>query len=380
MAEFYNSKSLLSGRAAPEFNVDAMLKGAQAIQKSFSSPYEDELLANKLAEARAKEQHALDREKIIDARYDADKQERLDDKNRLLQKDYNTANAMSAIYNPDQYQQGRMIAEQKSIEDSITNLSPDEQIIARAEIAKNYNPEISAKGWTDIALNQSNVDVGKIADLRMDMAKQKIQQEQFEENKRLQREANAISAQSRTDNLKLKQRELDIQEGKLKAPTKEDVKAAQEREGLRDLFTQNQLPWESTLTNKQLENRLKDYQESTKDKKKMEQEAREKGILLPDEKKDIKTKRIDYLSSKLEGSDGSTFKSIKKDIADNQSDIDKFLLRAKIKLGKNYSDTMVLDMLANARKSQSVSSPWDTRFQDAIETVSQDIGISEDDY
>lgn len=77
MGEYYNTKSLLAGRAAPEFNVDALLKGAQAIQKAFNSPYEDELLANKLAEARAKEQHILDREKITDARHDK-QQNRLD--------------------------------------------------------------------------------------------------------------------------------------------------------------------------------------------------------------------------------------------------------------------------------------------------------------
>lgn len=338
--------------------------------------------AEKAKQERINEQDAYQKQRdiVADTRFN-DQQAKIDaEKNRLISKDINTANAMQSVYNPDEYKAGRLSVEQKAIDDSIANLSPDEQIVARSEVAKSYDPKASGQQWVDTALSQSNVDSSKIADLRMDIDKQRIQQEQFAENKRLQERANAISAQTRADNLKLKQRELDIQEGKLKAPTKEDVKAAQEREGLRDLFKQNQIKWESNLTNKQLEDRLKSYQKTISEKKEKDQEAREKGILLPDEKKDIKTKRIDYLSSKLEGSDGSTFNNIKEDISKNQSDIDKFLLRANMKLGKNYSDTMVLDMLANARRSQSISAPWDSRFQDAIEAVSEDLGISEDDY
>ena len=57
------------------------------------------------------------------------------------------------------------------------------------------------------------------------------------------------------------------------------------------------------------------------------------------------------------------------------------MLNAKIKLGKeNYSDKQILGMIANERKNQSTSAPWDSNMQDALESVAEQIGLGETDY
>jgi len=214
MSEYYNTKSLLSGRAAPEFDVNALLKGSKAIQEAFSSPYQEELLANKLLEDKARTQHALDREKITDARYDEQQLKTDAEKNRLIGKEINTANAMQAIYNPDEYKSLRMSSEQKAIQDTLANATPEDRLQMQQEI-KGYDPKASGQQWVNTAIGQSNVDSSKLADLRMDMDKQRIQQEQFDENKRLQAEQNRISASNSAESNRLKSRELDIQENKI---------------------------------------------------------------------------------------------------------------------------------------------------------------------
>ena len=134
-----------------------------------------------------KDQHALDREGITDARYEADKKERLDDKNRLIQKDYNTANAMSAIENKDAYIAGRMSAEQKAIQDTLANADPVLRSQIQSEL-KGYDPKASGQQWADTALSQSNVDSKDITNLKRDITKEAEQIRQFNENKRIAQE------------------------------------------------------------------------------------------------------------------------------------------------------------------------------------------------
>ena len=134
-----------------------------------------------------KDQHALEREGIADARYEADKKERLDDKNRLLQKDYNTANAMSAIENKDSYIAGRMAAEQKAIQDTLANATSEERLQMQQEL-KGYDPKASGQQWASTALSQSNVDWKDITNLKRDITKEAEQTRQFNENKRIAQE------------------------------------------------------------------------------------------------------------------------------------------------------------------------------------------------
>ena len=122
-----------------------------------------------------------------DANYEADKKERLDDKNRLLQKDYNTANAMSAIENKDAYIAGRMSAEQKTIQDTLANATPEDRLQMQQEL-KGYDSKASGQQWAGTALSQSNVDAKDITNLKRDITKEAEQTRQFNENKRIAQE------------------------------------------------------------------------------------------------------------------------------------------------------------------------------------------------
>ena len=145
--------------------------------------------AEKAKQKRLDEQDAYQKQRdtIVDSRYEADKKERLDDKNRLLQKDYNTANAMSAIENKDAYIAGRMSSEQKAIQDTMASATPEERLQIQQEL-KGYDPKASGQQWVNTALSQSNVDSKDITNLKRDIAKEAEQTRQFNENKRIAQE------------------------------------------------------------------------------------------------------------------------------------------------------------------------------------------------
>ena len=320
------------------------------------------------------------RDAIADARYDEQQLKADAEKNRLIGKEINTANAMQAIYNPNEYKSLRMSGEQKAIQDTLASATPEDRLQMQQEL-KGYNPAASGQQWVGSSLSQSNVDSAKLADLRMDMDKQRIQQEQFAENKRLQEQQNSISAQSRADNLRLKERELDIQENKLKAPSKEDIKAAQARTGLFARYKELEMKPDSSLTNEQLEDVLKEKINESKDVKKEQKKLLESGNFIETSKDTLQAQRNKFLKDSIAGADGTTYKSIDDEIKKDQDKIDRFLLNAKIKLGKeNYSDKQILGMIANERKNQSTSAPWDSNMQDALESVAEQIGLGETDY
>lgn len=320
------------------------------------------------------------RDAIADARYDEQQLKADAEKNRLIGKEINTANAMQAIYNPNEYKSLRMSGEQKAIQDTLASATPEDRLQMQQEL-KGYDPAASGQQWVGSSLSQSNVDSAKLADLRMDMDKQRIQQEQFAENKRLQEQQNSISAQSRADNLRLKERELDIQENKLKAPSKEDIKAAQARTGLFARYKELEMKPDSSLTNEQLEDVLKEKINESKDVKKEQKKLLESGNFIETSKDTLQAQRNKFLKDSIAGADGTTYKSIDDEIKKDQDKIDRFLLNAKIKLGKeNYSDKQILGMIANERKNQSTSAPWDSNMQDALESVAEQIGLGETDY
>lgn len=327
-----------------------------------------------------RDQHALEREGITDARYEADKKERLDDKNRLLQKDYNTANAMSAIENKDAYIAGRMSAEQKAIQDTLANADPVLRSQIQSEL-KGYDPKASGQQWADTALGQSNVDANMISNLKRDIVKQAADEKYKAENLALQKEQNAISAGARADQRRLDERKLILEENKLNAPKKEDIKAAETRKGLYREFKLNELKIpDSSLTNDQLENILKEEKQKISDIKKEKKELEKSGSFPFEEGKSISDQRKEFLSKNLLGTEGITTNDMNNYLKEDMNNIDRFLLDAEIKLGKKYNEKDILNRIASERKNQKIASPWDTRIQDALETVSEQIGLGETDY
>ena len=145
--------------------------------------------AEKAKQKRLDDQDAYQKQRDArsDANYDADKKERLEDKNRLLQRDYNTANAMSAIENKDAYIAGRISSEQKAIQDTMASATPEERLQMQQEL-KGYDPKASGQQWANTALSQSNVDAKDITNLKRDIAKEAEQTRQFNENKRIAQE------------------------------------------------------------------------------------------------------------------------------------------------------------------------------------------------
>lgn len=143
------------------------------------------------------------RDNIVDSRYEADKKERLEDKNRLLQKDYNTANAMSAIENKDAYIAGRMSSEQKAIQDTLASATPEERLQMQQEL-KGYDPKASGQQWADTALSQSNVDSKDITNLKRDITKEANREKEAERTYDLQKKQYALANQERNERLQEK--------------------------------------------------------------------------------------------------------------------------------------------------------------------------------
>ena len=320
------------------------------------------------------------RDSITDARYDEHQLKTDAEKNRLIGKEINTANAMQAIYNPDEYKSLRMSAEQKAIQDTLANATPEDRLQMQQEL-KGYDPVASGKQWVDTALSQSNVDSSKLADLRINMDKQSADEKYRQDSIALQREQNSIAAGARADQRKLDERKLTLEENKLKAPSKDDVKAAQTREGLYREFKLNELKIpDSSLTNDQLENILKEEKQKILDIKKEKKELEKTGSFPFEEGKSISDQRKEFLSKNLLGTEGITTNDMNNYLKEDINNIDRFLLDAEIKLGKKYNEKDILNRIASERKNQKIASPWDTRIQDALESVAEQIGLGETDY
>lgn len=140
--------------------------------------------------------YAKGRDVIADTRYNTQQAEDKSERQRLLDREYNTNRAAQATINPTEFNRLNMIGEQKAIADTMAGASPELRAQIQGELATNYKPEESSKQWSESALGQSNLDQMKITDLNMDMEKQKVQQDQFAENKRLQERGLDIQAKT----------------------------------------------------------------------------------------------------------------------------------------------------------------------------------------
>ena len=320
------------------------------------------------------------RDALQDTRYDADKKLQAEEKARLLGKEYNTGRAALALTDPESLKKEAMAGEQKAIESTLANATPEERLQIQQEL-KGYNPTASGQQWVDTALGQSNVDANMISNLKRDIVKQKADEAYKQDSLALQRQQNAIAAGARADQRSLDDRKLKLEEDKINAPKKEDIKAAETRKGLYARYKDMEMKPDATLTNEQLEDVLKEKITENKDIQKEQKKLRESGNFLETPKESVQVQRNRFLRDSIAGANGTTFKSVEDEIKSDQDKIDRFLLNAKLKLGKeNYSDKQVLSMIANERKNQSVSAPWDTGMQDALETVAEQLGLSDQDF
>ena len=82
--------------------------------------------------------------------------------NRDLAKETATNEGLKAIIDPKAYQNEKLQAEQRAIQESLAALSPEERVAAEQALAKEYRPEVSGQQWLNLALGNANVDQSKL--------------------------------------------------------------------------------------------------------------------------------------------------------------------------------------------------------------------------
>ena len=173
--------------------------------------------AEKAKQKRLDEQDAYQKQRdtLADTRYDEQQSKADAEKNRLLQKEYNTSNVLSSISDEKGYTAGRLATEQKAIQDTLASATPEERLKMQQEL-KGYDPKASGQQWVNTALSQSNVDSGAIVNLKGDLRKEAEQTRQFNENKRIAQENadRAYSLQKKEYDQRIQERADRFQEKK----------------------------------------------------------------------------------------------------------------------------------------------------------------------
>ena len=136
-----------------------LMDSADRLQKQYQVGLSNAVEADKLT----RDQKRWD---ITNARADAQEKRSAAEYERNIRKENVTNDALRAVVDPNGYKASRIAGEQKAIEASIANLSPEDQVVARAEIAKNYNPADSGRQWVDTASSAQGVDVGRVLDTK----------------------------------------------------------------------------------------------------------------------------------------------------------------------------------------------------------------------
>lgn len=121
-------------------------------------------IKNMLDQRRIEEDMALKRS--ADARAQTELGMQQAERDRINKERTATNEAIQAVVNPNQYGAGKMATEQKAIQQSLANLSPEERAVAEQQIKANYDPMASQKGWLDVATNAQGVDVGRMLDIK----------------------------------------------------------------------------------------------------------------------------------------------------------------------------------------------------------------------
>lgn len=118
---------------------------------------------NKDAEKTAEDKRRWDTQ---NTRAELQEKRAADEYERNIREKNVTNDALRAVIDPNGYKASKRADEQKAIETSIANLSPEDQVVARAEVAKNYDPATSGRGWIDTASSAQGVDVGRVLDTK----------------------------------------------------------------------------------------------------------------------------------------------------------------------------------------------------------------------
>lgn len=84
------------------------------------------------------------------------------ERDRVLNKETATNEALKAVLDPKAYKQEKMSAEQQAIESGLANLSPEDRALAEQQLKNNYNKRDSSSQWLANVLGNVNADQSKI--------------------------------------------------------------------------------------------------------------------------------------------------------------------------------------------------------------------------
>ena len=89
-----------------------------------------------------------------------------------------TNEAIQATLDPSKYGAGKMAGEQAAIQSGLANLSPEERVVAEAQVKANYNPSTSREQWITGAVNGPNVNQANV----LEASKAKFDKERLDPN------------------------------------------------------------------------------------------------------------------------------------------------------------------------------------------------------
>lgn len=171
MATYYDTKSLVSGRA-PEFDVNALLRSSQAIQQAFSSPYERELAEKKLADADAEKQYQRAREVAGDKRIEDSLQKEKDTQQAML--DYNnaisrssTSGTMTDVQNQALGNEYERLSSQFGSDKAAQIVSDKASSLGSADASKlKSSPQLAYERVSQLELPTGNIDPLKLIEMK----------------------------------------------------------------------------------------------------------------------------------------------------------------------------------------------------------------------
>lgn len=198
MADFYNNRSLLLGNTVPQFDTASIGRGIANLQSGLSGTYDTEVLNNKLKKQEEDRQYQRNRDALADVRYEADREERLNDKFDKKQRESMTNEALGLIGNQDSFLSGKISAENKAYADALSQVSDPAERARLEQDIKNYQSGQQRQSWIDTTLGQSNIDQGKVLDLKRQMSQDEESKRRFD----LQlAETQALRAENRAERL-----------------------------------------------------------------------------------------------------------------------------------------------------------------------------------
>lgn len=149
-----------------DFGVNSLLKAGSILGEALGSVKEKELNDYKLKLAQDEVAENKRRWDIANTRADAQEARALDEYNRNVLKEVNTNEALRASINPTEYASNKIAVEQKAIQDSLANLSPQDRAVAEQQLKAGYSSEASGRDWINTAKSASGVDTGRLLEAK----------------------------------------------------------------------------------------------------------------------------------------------------------------------------------------------------------------------